>query len=180
MKNRSLLILAAFSLATWFALAQDNQAPTLADIARQKRAQKSKKVITSEDMKAAPEEPAPATTEAEAVTEAKVAAPKSSEAIAAAEAKVADLRDRELLLNKNIARFETSMSKATEEGNEDRKKTYQESIDSAKASLETTTQQRIAAEKELDQMKVEAAAAAGAAAARKKPARKPAASTPKS
>ena len=179
MKTRSLLILAGFCLASVMAFAQQsspNQAPTLADIARQKRAQKAKKVYTSEEMKAAEEPPPPAA--APEGASAPPSAPKSTEAMAAAEAKVADLRDREILLNKNIARFETSMSTATQEGNEDRAKSFQESIDAAKTALADATKNRIAAEKELDDMKAAAASAAGAAAAKKKPAAKPA--TPKS
>ena len=179
MKNRSLLLLATFCLASCYALAQQDQAPTLADIARQKRAQKSKKVITSEDMKAAPAEPAPAA-EAEGTAEAKPATIQSSEAIAAAQAKVEDIRYREMVLNRSIARFETSLAAAQQEGNEDRAKTYQESLDAAKASLAQATADRTVAEKNLDQMKADAAAAAGAAAAKKKPARRPAPSTPKS
>jgi hypothetical protein len=171
MKIRSSLSLLAFTVATVLAWSQQapNQAPTLADIARQKRSEKAKKVYTSEDMKAAPpmaEAAAPETT-----AEAKPMAPKSTEAMAAAEAKVADLRDREILLNKNIARFETSMATASAEGNEERVKSFGESLETARTALATTTQQRAAAEKELDDMK---AAAAAAAATAKKPARKPA------
>ena len=178
MKTRSLLILAGFCLASVMAFAQQSnpsQAPTLADIARQKRAEKAKKVFTSEDMKAAEAVPAaPAEGTGEAAKTA-TAAPKNPEEVAAAQAKVDDLRDREILLNKNIARFETSLSTATQEGNEDRAKSFQESIDAAKTALAEATQNRIAAEKALDDIK-----AAAAAAAAKKPARKPAAPAPKS
>jgi hypothetical protein len=178
MKTRSRIVLTGFCLSTLMAVAQtaQGQPPTLADIARQKRAEKAKKVFTSEDMKAAePEAPAPAATEA-AASEAKPAAPQSSEAVAAAEAKVADLRDREILLNKNIARFETSLAQATQEGNEDRAKSYGESLESAKASLAATSEQLKTAEKDLADMR----AAAAAAGARKKPAKKPAAPAPQS
>lgn len=171
MKMRPALSLLAFTLTTMLGWSQQapNQAPTLADIARQKRSEKAKKVYTSEDMLAAPPMVEPAA--AEATTEAKPMVVKSTEAVAAAEAKVADLRDREIMLNKNIARFETSMATASAEGNEERVKSFSESLESAKTSLATTTQQRAAAEKELDDMK---AAAAAAAATAKKPARKPA------
>lgn len=176
MKKLSPLVLAAFSVASCAAFAQQtpapNQAPTIADIARQKRAEKAKKVFTTEDMKPAPAEAPPAEPEGTEATEKKAAAPQSSEAVAAATAKVEDLRYREIVLNKNIARFETSLNTATTEGNESRVKTFTESLDTARASLEATTQQRIAAEKELDDMK---AAAAAAAATKKKPASKPSA-----
>lgn len=176
MKNRSLLVLAVFSLATLFAWSQQapNQAPTIADIARQKRAEKAKKVYTSEDLKAA-EEPPPAAAAAPEGATAKPAVAKSNEAIAAAEAKVADLRDREILLNRNIVRFEGSLATAQQEGNDDRVKTFTESIDAARAALAETTQKLRDAEKELGDMK---AAAIAAESSKKKPAAK--APTPKS
>jgi chromosome segregation ATPase len=128
-------------------------------------------------MKAAPEEPvAAATTEGEAGRAAKPAVPQSNEAIASAQAKVDDLRYREVVLNKNMARLEGSLATARQEENEDRVKTFTETIDSTKATLAATSEQLKAAEKELMDMRM-AAAAAAATAPKKKAAP---ASTPKS
>lgn len=175
MKTRSLILLTGFCLATLAGLCQQqpaaNQAPTLADIARQKRAEKAKKVFTSEDMKAAEPEPTPAAEEA--ADSAKPAKPQNDEALAAAQAKVEDLRNREIVLNRSIARFENSLAEARQQQNEDRVKTFTESIDQANASLAQVSTQLKAAEKDL--MEMTAARAAATAAAPKKKAK---ASTP--
>lgn len=156
------------------AQANPNQAPTLADIARQKRAEKSKKVYTSEDMKAAEPMVAAADVEAKAVVPD---VPKSNEAIAAAEAKLEDLKKHEAFYIRNIARFENSAKEATEAGDEGKLRIMTESLESARSELAKTTTDRTQAEKNLEEMK---AAAAAAAVPKKKPARKPGPATPKS
>lgn len=177
MKTRSVLLLTGFSLIiSLMALAQQqpaqDQIPTLADIARQKRAEKAKKVFTSEDMKAAEPEPAAAAEGAGADGATKTAVPQNDEAIAAAQAKVEDLRYREVVTNKTLARLEGSLAQAQQEGNEDRVKSFTESIEQAKANLTDIGTQLKAAEQQLMEMKI---AAATAAATKKKPAKKPAA-----
>lgn len=157
------------------ALCSAQQQPTLADIARQKRAEKAKKVFTTEDMRAA-DAPAPPT-EGAGTEKAATDPPadvKTSEAIAAAEAKVADLKDNEAFFTRNIARFEKSIADATEAKDEGKLRIMTETLESARADLAKTAAEREAAEKELEQAKAVAAAAA-AAKARRKPARKPAA-----
>jgi len=149
------------------------QQPTLADIARQKRAEKAKKVITSEDMKAAEEPLAPAA-EAPAAAGGEGAAAPHDEALAAAQAKVDDLTDRVAFLNRNIARFQASVTQATEANDEGKKKMFEESLQDARNSLEASTQALAEAQKDLEAKKA-AAAAAAAAKSKRKPVRKPAA-----
>jgi hypothetical protein len=151
------------------------QAPTLADIARQKRAEKAKKVYTDEDMKAA--EPMVATTDGVEAPKTADAPVKNNEAIAAAEAKLEDLKKHEAFYIRNIARFENSAKEATEAGDEGKLRIMTESVESARAELAKTAEDRAKAEKDLEEIK--AAAAAAAAAPKKRPARKPAATTPK-
>lgn len=173
MKTRSLMLLLGFCLAGLAAVAQTQaagQAPTLADIARQKRAEKAKKVFTSEDMKAAEPAPEPAAAAGEATEgAAKPAVPQNDEAMATAQAKVEDLRYREVTLNKTLARLENSLATARQEENEDRVKTFTESIDQTKATLADIGTQLKTAEQQLLEMKM---AAAAAAATKKKPAKK--------
>lgn len=179
MKIRSLMLLIGFCLAGIAAAAQtqaSGQAPTLADIARQKRAEKAKKVFTSEDMKAAEPTPEPAAA-GEPATDAapKPGVPQNDEAIAAAQAKVEDLRYREITLNKTLARMENSLAQARQEENEERVKTFTESIDQTKAAIADAAAQLKVAEQELMDMRAAKAAAAATAAAKKKakPATKP-------
>ncbi len=161
-----------------------NQAPTIADIARQKRAEKAKKrrTYTTEDMKAA-EAVAPA---AEAPAPAAGAAPagsvvQSNEALAAAQAKLEDLKGREAFYLRSITRFEKSATEAAEAGEEGKQRIMTEATEEARAELVKVADDRAKAEQDLEKLKAaQAAAAAAAAAPKKRPARKPAATAPKS
>lgn len=171
-------------IATAGASAQQSpaQAPTLADIARQKRAEKAKKVYTSEDMKAADATP-PAT--AEATAPAGEAAPagsvRSNEALAAAQAKLEDLKGREAFYLRSITRFENSAKEAEAAGEEGKQRIMSEATEEARAELVKVAEDRAKAEADLEKLKAaQAAAAAAAAAPKKRPARRPAATTPKS
>jgi hypothetical protein len=155
------------------------QAPTLADIARQKRAEKSKRVYNTEDMKAA--EIAPAA--AEAAPAAEGAAPagsvQSNEAMAAAQAKIDDLKDREAFYTRSITRFENSAKEAEAAGEAGKQRIMTEATEEARTELVKVAADRAQAEQELEKLKASQAAAA-AAAVKKRPARKPATAAPKS
>lgn len=148
------------------------QAPTIADIARQKRAEKARKVYNTEDMKAAaPEAPAAGAAPAEgAAPEASV---QSNEAMAAAEAKLEDLKRREGFYLRSITRFENSAKEAAAAGEEGKQRIMTEATEEARTELVTVAADRAKAEAELEQLKA-AQAAAAAAAAKKKPTRRPA------
>lgn len=167
----ALAVLVAGPAALAWAQAQQ---PTLADIARQRRAEKAnKKVITSEEMKTA-EAPAAPAAEAAAAEGGEAAAPPHDEALAAAQAKVDDLTDRVAFLNRNIERFQASVVQATEANDEGKKRMFEESLESARQNLANSTEALAAAHKELEEKKA-AAAAAAAPKTKKRPARKPAA-----
>jgi hypothetical protein len=154
-----------------------NQAPTLADIARQKRAEKAKKVYSSEDLKAA-EVAAPAAEAPAAAGAAPAGSVQSNEAMAAAQAKLDDLKGREAFYLRSVTRFETSAKEAEAAGEEGKQRIMTEATEEARAELVKVADERAKAEQELEKLKAVQAAAA-AAAAKRKPARK-AAPAPKS
>lgn len=175
-KRATATLLMAFMAAPLGAMAQQAPAlpPTIADIARQKRAEKAKKVYHTEDMKAAVAEAPPA----EASGAAEAAPPERSvranEALAAAQAKIDDLKDRESFYTRTISRFEKSATEAGEAGDTNKQRIMLESLESAKVEMAKVTADRTKADEEL--VKLKAAQAAAAAAAKKRPARRP---TPK-
>jgi ribosomal protein L29 len=176
----SLLFVFVFgSLAVAQSAQQPSTAPTLADIARQKNANKAKKVITDEDIPERPKEAAVAADGAgdaagnESQPKKKTSAVNLDE-ISAAQKKVDDLKDRESVLNKNLVKFQTSLETAEKEGNRSRVDTFTDSIEHAQGRLEELKKEREAAEQELASLK-----AAAEAAGKKKPAKKKASTASK-